>query len=250
MTGKLRHQIILSGGMPRAGSGWFYNLTLDLWLAAGRDNIREIREQYHLESVMTEVNHNIVNFSPRRTLQLMRPYLAGKSFTIKIHPAPWPPGRLLIRAGIIRPTYIYRDPRDALLSAYDYGRRIIEERGRTNAFSHLDTFDKAIDFMRDYMPEWEVWMTLAAPDIFRYEDVLADFDAEVKRLTTFLEVDSEDPAIKAAIEKNRPKAAAQKTGTHFHKGKVGRFREVFSPEQIARCEEIFGPWLVRMGYEI
>jgi hypothetical protein len=250
MTGKLPHQIVLSAGMPRAGSAWFYNLTLDLWLAAGGDDVREIREKYHLGSVLTQVNHNIDNFTLRKTALLLVPFLLGKSFTVKIHFAPMPLGKWLIGLGWVRPTFIYRDPRDALLSAYEYGRRIIEQKGRTNAFSHLDTIEKAIDFMADYCRDWEAWMRLADPYTFRYEDLLRDYEGQAAHLLDFLSLDPDTPGVREAIEKNRPKTAASRDGVHFSKGRVGRFREVFTPKQLKLCEERFAPYLERMGYEL
>ena len=248
MTGKPKHEIILSAGMPRAGSAWFFNLTLDIWLAAGRGNIREYRESYPLKTVLTEVNHNIDNFTLRKTALLMLPYLAGKSFTIKIHFAPYPLGKWLIRADVIRPTFIYRDPRDALLSAYEYGKRR-KDAGHPNAFSHLDSIDKAIDFMHGYMKDWEIWMDLAAPYTFRYEDLLTDYDSQVARLLDFLQLGEVTAGVTEAIEKSRPKGAASKEGNHFFKGRIGRHKEAFTAEQLARSEELFGPYLAQMGYE-
>lgn len=235
--------------MPRAGSAWFYNLTLDLWLAAGGDNIRDIRKAYHLQTVITEMNHNIDNFTLRKTLMILLPYLMGKSFTIKIHFAPMLLGKALINTGVIRPTFIYRDPRDALLSAYEYGRRV-EKTNRENAFSYLDTLEKTIAFMHDYMQDWQTWMQIADPYVFRYEDLLNDYDRQAGRLVNFLEVDPQSPDVQAAIARSRPKDAASKDGTHFSKGKIGRFRTIFTPEQIALCEEYFSPYLSEMGYEL
>ena len=37
------NQLVLSVGMPRAGSGWYYNLTQDLVIASGGVNTKEIR---------------------------------------------------------------------------------------------------------------------------------------------------------------------------------------------------------------
>jgi hypothetical protein len=253
MTGKVkdgfRHRILLSAGMPRAGSAWFYNLTKDLWLAAGRDDIRDIREKFYLQTVITEVNQNIDNFTLRKSLLLLIPFLAGKAFTIKIHFAPMLLGRWMIGLDWLRPTFIYRDPRDALLSAYEYGRRV-EKTGRVNAFSHLDTIEKAIHFMHGYMDDWEKWMILAHPNIFRYEDLLTDFDQQVERLISFLQVDPSSPKIQKAIQKNRPRNAEKKDGGHYNKGKIGRFREVLSPDQIALCNDLFSTYFDRMGYDI
>jgi len=44
--------IILSIGMPRAGSGWYYNLTNDLMLSSGAQDPRLIRQRYYLQNVL------------------------------------------------------------------------------------------------------------------------------------------------------------------------------------------------------
>ena len=51
--------IIVSVGMPRAGSGWHYNLVHDLMATTGCDEARDIRSKYGLEKILTEVNCNI-----------------------------------------------------------------------------------------------------------------------------------------------------------------------------------------------
>src|SRR5512139_3277100 len=149
--------IILSIGMPRAGSGWYYNLTNDLMLSSGAQDPRQIRQRYHLQNVLTEVNCNIGALTPRRVLSVLLPSLLGNTFVIKAHAGPTPIALALIRLGLIRPTYIYRDPRDALLSAMESGRRALEQ-GRTSAFTPLVDFDVALDFMLDYVRVWEGWM--------------------------------------------------------------------------------------------
>jgi hypothetical protein len=72
-------------------------------------------------------------------------------------PGPTSASRLLQRLGLLRITYIYRDPRDAMLSAYDYGQRALK-KGRPNAFSHLTDFQRSLDFILDYVRIWEKWM--------------------------------------------------------------------------------------------
>ena len=56
--------IILSVGMPRAGSGWHYNLIHDLMKTTGAVDARVIREKYRLQGILTEVNYNIVCSPP------------------------------------------------------------------------------------------------------------------------------------------------------------------------------------------
>ena len=111
--------IILSAGMPRAGSGWFYNLTNDLVIAAGNQDGHQIRKKYRLGRFLTEVNCNIGALSTKRLIPILIPSTLGNTFVIKTHAGPTPLALRLIQDGTIRPTYIYRDPRDAMLSAYE-----------------------------------------------------------------------------------------------------------------------------------
>ena len=57
--GGLAGKIVLSAGMPRAGSGWYYNLVHDLVAASGGLASREIRQRYHLNRILTEVANGL-----------------------------------------------------------------------------------------------------------------------------------------------------------------------------------------------
>jgi len=241
--------IVLSVGMPRAGSGWHYNLIHDLMKTTGSVDARDIREQYRLQDVLTEVNCNIGVLSLRRLALVTVPALAGKTFVIKAHAGPTIWSRLLSTMGLLRITYIYRDPRDAMLSAYEYGQRALE-KGRPNAFSHLSDFEKSLAFMQEYVSIWEKWQTEKGVLIARYEDLLQNYDTESARLVEFLGLNGSRPEVQEVIEGYRPGKAEGQQGLHFYKGKVGRFRESYSAEQQAILAEHFGPYLQKMEYEI
>src|SRR6266508_5951423 len=142
--------IVLSVGMPRAGSGWHYNLVHELMKTTGCAEARDIRERYRLQNILTEVNCNIGVLSARRLALVALPALVGNTFVIKAHAGPTSASRLLQRLGLLRITYIYRDPRDAMLSAYDYGQRALK-KGRPNAFSHLADFLKCVKIIMEYI---------------------------------------------------------------------------------------------------
>jgi hypothetical protein len=241
--------IVLSVGMPRAGSGWHYNLIHDLLKAVGSDDAREIREKYHLQSILTEVNCNIGVLSLRRLAMVTAPALMGKTFVIKAHSAPTTWSRLLSALGLLRIIYIYRDPRDAMLSAYDYGQRALA-KGRPNAFSHLTDFEKSLAFMEDYVRIWEKWQIEKGVLIARYEDLLQEYDAESARLVEFLNLDGSRPEVRAVIEAYRPEKAEDQRGLHFYKGRIGRFRESYTEEQQTILAEWLGPTLQKMRYKI
>lgn len=242
--------IILSVGMPRAGSGWYYNLTHDLVTASGGQDARQIRQRYHLESILTEVNCNIGALTPRRLAAVSIPSFTGNTFAIKAHSGPTPSALKLIQWGLIRLTYIYRDPRDAMLSAMDSGQRA-REKGRSNAFSQLVDFERAVEFMLDYLRIWEAWMEYELALHVRYENLLRDYEVEAERLMEFLNIDKGVPAVQEAIDRYRPRQAqTRQKGLHFRKGKIGRFRQRMTSEQLDYLAEKFGSYLDRMGYSI
>src|SRR5215211_6010557 len=241
--------IVLSVGMPRAGSGWHYNLVHDLMKTTGCADAREIRERYRLQRILTEVNCNIGVLSARRLSLVALPALVGNTFVIKAHSGPTSGSRLLQRLGLLRITYIYRDPRDAMLSAYDYGQRALK-KGRPNAFSHLTDFPKSLSFTMDYIRIWENWIKQRNVLSARYEDLLTNYDHEVARLVGFLKLNGSKPEVQKVIDSYRPGAAEGQQGLHFFKGKIGRFRESYSTEEQAILEEKFGSYLQRMGYEL
>lgn len=246
---KRDNMIVLSVGMPRAGSGWHYNLVHDLMKTTGCADAREIREKYRLQNILTEVNCNIGVLSARRMGRVSIPALMGKTFVIKAHAGPSSASRLLQRLGLLRITYIYRDPRDAMLSAFDYGQRALQ-KGRPNAFSHLTDFQKSLDFIMAYVHIWEKWTREKNVLIARYEDLLTNYDAETARLVEFLPVNGSSPDVQKVIESYRPGTADGQQGLHFYKGKIGRFRESYSAQEQAILRERLGSYLARMGYEV
>jgi hypothetical protein len=241
--------IVLAVGMPRAGSGWHYNLVHDLMKTTGCADARDIRERYRLQSILTEVNCNIGVLSARRLALVTLPALLGNTFVIKAHAGPTSSSRFLRRLGLLRIAYIYRDPRDAMLSAYDYGQRALK-KGRPNAFSHLTDFQKSIDFILDYIRIWEKWIQEKNVLMARYEDLLTDYDHEVARLVEFLKLEGSSPQVQKVTDHYRPGAAEGQQGLHFYKGRIGRFRESYNIEEQDILRKRLGVYLERMGYEV
>ena len=240
--------IVLSVGMPRAGSGWHYNLIHDLMKTTGCADARDIREKYGLQKILTEVNCNIGVLSARRLGMVTVPALLGKTFVIKAHAGPTSTSRMLQALGLLRITYIYRDPRDAMLSAFDYGQRALA-KGRPNAFSHLTDFEKSLDFMLEYVRIWQKWTQEKNVLVARYEDLLTGYEAESARLVGFLQLDGTRPEVRAVMEQYRPGANDGQQGLHYYKGKIGRFREAYTAEQQAVLKSKLGSYLEKMGYE-
>lgn len=239
--------IILAAGMPRAGSGWHYNLVHDIVVAAGGQDARAIRRRFLLTLILTEVNCNIRSLSVKRLAPVLVPSMLGNTFAIKTHSGPTPMALRLMNSNRMRVTYVYRDPRAALLSAHEYGQRA-RATGRRNAFTRLETIEQAIDFVKLYLRVWRQWTALAGIHSLRYEDLLTNYDAEAARLAIFLGGDAASPAVKEAIEFYRSERGRK--GQHFQHGEAERFRQALSPEQLAIANLAFSPFLVEMGYQV
>ena len=244
----MREVLILSAGMPRAGSGWYYNLIHDLVVASGGQDARSIRYKYHLQQYLTEVNCNISTLNPYRLLPVLVPAMMGNKYAIKTHAGPSNLVQWLHRMGAIAITYIFRDPRAAMLSAYEYGQRA-SDKGRPNAFSHLTTLDSAAEFMQFYIRIWQAWSETEEVLLVRYEDLVKDFDTEVERLTDYLGLQFNNGEVRSVLDMYRPERGdAERKGTHFSKGQIERYREVFTSSQLEKFSTMFEPALESMGY--
>ena len=241
--------LIISVGMPRAGSGWYYNLIHDLVVASGGQDARLIRRKFLLQPILTDINCNIGAFTTKRLIPVMIPAAVGNSYVIKAHAGPSLLTLKLVRSGKVLPTYIYRDPRDALLSAFEYGHRK-REKGRVGAFSDLGTIETAIDFMREYIEISNAWLACDLALHTRYEDLLLNYETEIERILSHLQLEKNE-VLNPIIEKYRPeKGRSEQKGTHFVKGKIGRYLQVFTTKQQQFCLDAFGPYLEKMRYPI
>ena len=254
---KVRHSVLLLAGMPRAGTAWYYSLLNELWITTGAVDARQLRTRYHLERYMSSGNALVSMKLPNLMFGLW-PYLRGHTYVIKTHtsPAAYPRRKLshwfldsAIRWGWVIPLYIYREPRDVILSAYEFGQRGIKE-GRPNAFSNqVQSIEMGIDWMQKQIINWRSWTSYAGVFVVRYEDLLSDYDQQVRRTLDYLHLDARSKQIQVILDKYRPGQTPQ-MGTHFYKGVAGRFREKFTQEQNRLILDRYGTDIQEMGYPL
>lgn len=244
--------IVLSAGLPKSGSAWYFNLTNDLLVAAGHQDVRAVRQRYHLHSVIKYATCQIDSASRLAKPLILVPHFLGNTFVIKTHAAPTGQVRALISAGIAEATYIYRDPRDAAVSAFEHGCRLREE-GKTHSFAKLDTMEAAIRNVQRHLEAWDAWVKYGRALMVRYEDLLADPVEELERLADYLALDVPTrvlPQIATTYQPaNLPQIIKEKGRLHFHKGITGRFREIMTGKHLDLCRQQFGDYLTRMGYD-
>lgn len=81
-------------------------------------------------------------------VKLFAPHFTGHSYAIKTHAKP----RTWLKASqwIVKPTYIYRDPRDVALSAFNNGQSM-REQGIQHRFAQLETVEDAIRLTNQWL---------------------------------------------------------------------------------------------------
>jgi hypothetical protein len=246
--------IVLSAGMQKSGSGCYYNLINDLLVSAGFHDCRFVRDKFRLHDVLKDYNCNLGEFTLRKLFRILIPHMRRYTFTVKTHQAP--PVKLLrviCRMRILKATYIFRDPRDVVVSAFEHGQRI-RRAGQMHSFAALHSIESSIEFVAGLLGIWNEWHTLGEQlNAFviteKYENLLADSGGAANRLVRFLDLALEPESIHKIIEKySKISAAKNPKGLHFNKGVIGRFRSVLSKEQLGLCERHFSPYLERMGY--
>jgi hypothetical protein len=252
-----RSPIFLLAGMPRAGTAWCFEILTALTVATGGSDARIIREKYKLEKYLTAGN-TVFNPLLPDLMMIIYPWWRGEKFAVKTHESSETyPRRVLSRwlfKGLIAkkifiPIHMYRDPRDAMLSAYEYGKRKPDSRGGAYFARSVPSIQAGIPWMKRYLEQnWRTWAAYQDILTIRYEDMVTDYDANINRIIEYLKLDISKDAASEIIEKYRRTNTNRPRGVHLYKGVAGRFRESFSAEEVEQANQAFGPYLDRMGY--
>lgn len=91
-------------------------------------------------------------------LLLLVPHSLGNTLVVKTHEAPSTSLRYLVSRGIAECTYIYRDPRDVAISAFENGRKLRSQGQETHVIARLHSIEDAILFANKLLPIWDRWM--------------------------------------------------------------------------------------------
>jgi len=242
--------LILSGSLPKSGSTWLFHMTDALLQAAGRPSMQQQRVDRGLEDLIPQRHGDIGYTNPSKMLRMLPAVLRGHDLLVRTHFAPSRSFRLMMSLGLAKATYIYRDPRDVLLSAMDHG-----ERGRRCGSTHelmaLTTLDKAIDYTRDQlMPHFHAWMDTPGTLRLRYEDLSADTASCLARIDKYLGLRVGEQAV-AEIAQRFDKSAMRKgdrVQMLVNQGTAARFRTQMSDQQRRITTDAFASELQRMGY--
>jgi hypothetical protein len=161
--------------------------------------------------------------------------------------------------------FVYRDPRDMVVSHVFYATEMYEGHGMHQYSTEtLQTMEQRINAaiqgveepgaqLSSVREKYEAYLGwLGQPDVLcmRFEDLILDRDPALNRLLNYLELRGFSPRVPRghAIETLAEAIAPRKSGT-FRKGKPGNWREHFSEANKALFKETAGDLLIRLGYE-
>jgi hypothetical protein len=241
---------IISAGMPKSGSAYFYNLINDLIVEAGHSDARKIKEKFKLQEFMKWHNNQIGVLTILKLLKLWFLSIKEGAFVVKTHGGPIPVLKLFCLLGQIKIVYCYRDPRDVLLSAIDHGKRILSEGGN-HTFAKMIKFEDALCAVKSYIKIWRQYKEMKNILMLKYEDVMESDIKTMKCIVEFLGLSVSDDKIQSILWKyDRRNPHGDRRGLHFNNPGIFRYKTEMSYTQRLLTTQVFRETLVRMGYEV
>lgn len=161
--------------------------------------------------------------------------------------------------------FVYRDPRDMIISHVFYATQMHKDHGMHQYYTTvLQTMEQRINAaiqgveqpgaqlnsVRAKYADYLGWLGQPGIVCLRFEDLILDRAAALGRLLDYLERRGFQPQTdrRQAIEILQAAIAPRKSGT-FRKGKPGNWREHFTAANKALFKELTGDLLPRLGYE-
>jgi len=242
VTHRHPHRNLFITAMPKSGS---------TWLARMLASIPGYREW--VPTYISETDHTL------RLESLRRPPL-GYTVT-KLHCRPTPEHVALLN-GLQRPYVIlFRDLRDAAVSAYFYLHGVYQHES-AEAFRDLDVQEGIARWMDENLAqriEWiDGWLRAHDPKwglIVRYEDLLRDTLGVLHGVCDHYEVNLSAAQMRRIVERHSFKRITGRTpgtsdaASFNRKGIAGDWVNHFTPALKERFKAIAGEALVRFGYE-
>ncbi len=184
-----------------------------------------------------------------KAFQILIPHLFGNTFAVHTHSAPSPSARSLIYTGIIRPIYVYRDPRDVARSLFEHGEEL--RRGdvkSSTSYDQLTSIEDAIRFTQQLLPIWDAWMKVPGVLTTTYEALRTNAVVEISKVNSFLKLGLPVETIEQVVRRYAAETPSE-VKMHLNKAIIGRWKEMMTEEQVELCRTLYGDYLSRMGYE-
>lgn len=160
--------------------------------------------------------------------------------------------------------FIYRDPRDLVVSHIFFAKDIYEGHGMHDYYNQLPTMEERLNVEIEgcSIPGLELPSVLARYEVnygwferddvlcIKFEDLILNRDKTLGEILDYIMTFGVEFAASRseAIEILRKSIEPKKSGT-FRKGQPGNWREYFTEENKDRFKAVTGDLLTRLGYE-
>lgn len=242
--------LVISSGMQKSGTAYFYNVLNDLLIESGAANARMIKNEFSLEKILKDNNNNIDGISWKDLLKISIVSFKKGTFAVKTH---YPNRRsfgILSKAGLLKIIYSYRDPRDVILSVIDHGKKL-KESGETGNFTKMIEIDEAIRNVKIWINDWNELSGKNNILKYRYEDFLKEPELIFRKVSEFLKIEFSERSVKKILLRYNPSNPDMPKGRlHFNKGIVDRFKTDMSVSDQKRVLESMGKEIAEMGYKL
>jgi hypothetical protein len=163
-----------------------------------------------------------------------------------------------------RLVYIFRDPRDIVVSGYfsglathrEYGT-VAEHRAKLRAMSTSDGLLYALDYGQEHVRNMATWVDVDDPNVatWRLEDISADPATAVPAILQHIGVELSGAEMQTVLAETSREAlqrkdlAHRKPGeeSHYRKQRAG-FRDLFGPEHYEAVERVVPGLVEKLGY--
>lgn len=160
--------------------------------------------------------------------------------------------------------FIYRDPRDLVVSHVFYATDMYQDHGMHEYYQQLDSMEARLNVaiegsiikgfelgnVRNRYSRQIKWLETPQVLSIRFEDLILNREKTIEKILDYIEsFDVEFSCTRPeAIEAIKKTIQPKKAGT-FRKGQPGNWREHFTPENKARFKNVAGDLLTKLGYE-
>lgn len=161
--------------------------------------------------------------------------------------------------------FVYRDPRDMIVSHVFYATEMHSEHGMHRYYTQslhsmeerlqaaiqgIDRVDLKLSNVEERYKPYLGWLEIPQALCLRFEDLILDRETAFVRLLVYLEDRGMlmDVAKEQAVQTLKDAIAPRKSGT-FRRGQPGNWREYFTEANKKQFKETAGDLLIQMGYE-
>jgi hypothetical protein len=248
-------RFLIAAGMQRSGTRWFCNMLVDIVGEVTGSGTRQLRDDYGIHDLLQRYYTPTfkVRLSDRRLRRLEAILADGHTLVFKTHRPPTAALRRRIAEGAAVAIYLFRDPRDVILSALEKGARMRAQGALPfRGFARLTSFDRAARWLeRGLLPVWQEWTSIDGVLTLRYEDLLADPRGTMAKTLAHLEIAAPSNVVDRVVRDYTAANVRETTirqALDLNKDASEPLRMVLTPDQQRWLGQRLEPTLRRMGY--